>query len=107
MTKKQVGALAIVWQERMLLDDWSITVVVDATLPTAGHCEWDPNYSAKISLLPGNPRIMERVLVHELCHILMHRWDKPKAAVESTVEHLTNAFLRAYPARRRRKPVVS
>jgi hypothetical protein len=104
VTKKQVQKLCELWRRRLGLLDWSVTIVLDKDLPTAGLAEWDVNYTARISLLPSTKLVMERVLVHELVHLVMYRWTKPSRDVEATVEHMTAAFLQAY--RRRSKNVL-
>lgn len=103
MRKTAIAKLCWLWQERLLLQDWTVVVTIDPTLESWGLAEWEDLYvSAKITLHPDGPEGLEFYLVHELLHLrLGHCRHTPD--LEVSINLLARGFLRAYHRRRAKK----
>lgn len=103
MTKRALIKLCAVWQERLLLQSWVISsVVLDKAMETWGLVEFDRQYlAAKIKLHPDGPEGVEFYLVHELLHLRLCAWQGSTAELESAINLLTRAFIKAHSRKRK------
>jgi len=108
MSSQKLNRLLHLWQKRLRLLDWNITVVLvpQEEIPgEEGHNDWtDEEMSSRIRIIdvPDEGKV-EAFLVHELIHLRLADWEvetygDPK--LERAVNLLTDSFLTAY---RRRK----
>lgn len=96
MTKPALAKLCAVWQERLLLQDWTILVEFDKALDSWGHAEWTDLYRhANIKIHPDGPEGIEFYLVHELIHLRVGKIG------ETRINLLARAFMKAYHRKKR------
>ncbi len=101
MTKPALLKLCALWQERLLLQDWTVSIEMDRELESWGLNEWEETYrTAKIKIHPDGPEGVEFYVVHELLHLRLFKI-RVTAETELTINFLVRSFLRAY--RRKRK----
>ncbi len=119
LTIKELNSLLKFWQKRLLLNNWDLSIrIVEfkrKDYKQSGDIKVFPRKKKAVVLLTNNPfRNEESVLVHELVHLILWDFDifSEKLALEnsktklkgkhgqymekleSTVEHLTKAFLK-------------
>ncbi len=107
------------WQKRLLLNDWNLSIEIvefkRKDYRQSGDIKVFPRKMKAVILLTNNPfRDEEHVLVHELVHLILWDYDifcekfalgnsktklkgkhgKYMDKLESTVDHLTKAFLK-------------
>lgn len=77
MTQRSLDRLLRLWQERLRLSDWRVTVESKPLADCQGWVQSDPlECTAKILVTPGDRSAMESTLVHELLHLrLLPLWD--------------------------------
>ena len=117
MTRKQIEATVRVWQTRLGLDGWKITVDYAET-PDDSYAEIKPDVaydSATLILSPGyvgwTPAVANVTIVHELLHLLVRDIDatvedarsqlhpQASAQVEKRYEHEVEGFVDRLAAR--------
>ena len=119
LSVKKLNSLLKLWQKKLLLDDWNLSIKIVEFKRTdyrqSGDIKVFPRKMKAVVLLTNNPfRDEETVLVHELVHLILWDYDifceklalensetklKGKHGrymdkLESTVDHLTKAFLK-------------
>jgi len=119
LTIKKLNSLLGLWQKRLLLNDWNLSIKIvefkRKDYKQSGDIKVFPRKKKATILLTNNPfRDEESVLVHELVHLVLWNFDifSEKLALknsktrlrgkhgqymdklESTVDHLTKAFLK-------------
>ena len=119
-TEAELAALCREWQDRLSLQPWHITVVIerreriDANVQTQGaQASCDQNTCSRRARIhigrledwplvdavaPDDPLDMERNLVHELLHIVLANWPSPETSVEKrlkeqSIEDLARALV--------------
>ncbi len=115
MSPQKLKRLLRLWQKRLRLLDWSVTValVPQEEIPgEEGHNDWDDeDMSSRIRIVDVPDEVkVEAVLVHELIHLRLADWEAetygdPK--LERAVNLLTDSFLTAYRRRKRTKETVN
>ncbi|MCD4771014.1 hypothetical protein K8R30_01190 [archaeon] len=118
---KKLETLLKIWQKRLLLDNWNLSIEIiefkRKDYKQSGDIKVFPRKKKAIVLLTKDPfRNEESVLVHELMHLILWDYDifneklilgksetklkgshgKYMKKLESTVDHLTKAFLKEY-----------
>lgn len=104
MTPSRLHNLCLIWQDRLKLTDWTVTTELHPPPEMegeSGHNDWcldDRSSAIKIDRKQKAYDI-QRVLVHELVHLIVARW--PTAVyndphLEAAVWGITDAFLVAY-----------
>lgn len=102
MTKPALAKLCRLWQERLLLQDWTVAVSIDPALCDWGFAAWEELYvSARIKLHPDGPEGLEFYLVHELLHLRLGHC-RYTSDLEVSINLLARSFLKAYQRRRRK-----
>lgn len=108
MTEQRLVRLATLWQKRLRLQDWHVTVSLVDSLPesdTVGKTEVDRREKqADVSILntdnERNDENLEKDLIHELLHLLLVDWDQPDIydwpPREIAINLLADNFYRAY-----------
>ena len=118
-SEKKLNSLLKLWQKRLLLNDWSLSIKIvefkRKDYRQSGDIKVFPQKMEAIILLTNDPfRDEETVLVHELVHLVLWDYDifceklvlddsktklkgkhgKYMDKLEFTVDHLTKAFLK-------------
>lgn len=111
MAPQKLKRLLRLWQKRLRLLDWDITVTLvsqDEIPGQEGHNDWfDEEMRSSILIVNGADEAkIEAVLVHELLHLRLSDWEvetlgDPK--LERAINLLTDSFLTAYRHRKRTK----
>lgn len=114
MTLPQLQRLCKVWQRRLRLQDWKISLqllpnpVMGNGEAADGLVDWDDEeVTATVTLREGLEETrLESTLVHELLHIRMNdltpnEGETNDSGLERTINLLADCFLQAYPKRRR------
>lgn len=116
---KKLNSLLKAWQNRLLLNDWDLSIKIvefkRKDYKQSGDIKVYPRKKKAVVLLTNNPfRDEESVLVHELVHLILWNYDifcekvtlsdsttklkgkhgKYMDKLESTVDHLTKAFIK-------------
>lgn len=119
LTRKELEKILKIWQKRLLLSEWDISIKIiefkRKDYKQSGDVKVSPKKKEASILLTNNPfRNEESVLVHELVHLILWDYDifnekltlknsetklkgkhkKYMEKLESTVDHLTKAFLK-------------
>lgn len=119
LSVKKLKSLLKLWQKRLLLNDWNLSIKIvefkRKDYRQSGDIKVFPKKMKAVVLLTNNPfRDEDRVLVHELVHLVLWDYDvfceklaldnykkklegkhgKYMDKLESTVDHLTKAFLK-------------
>ena len=119
LSVKKLNSLLEFWQKRLLLNDWNLSIEIvefkRKDYIQSGDIKVLPKKMKAAVLLTNNPfRDEETVLVHELVHLILWDYDifceklalgnsktklkgkhgKYMDKLESTVDHLTKAFLK-------------
>jgi len=119
LSVKKLNSLLEFWQKRLLLNDWNLSIEIvefkRKDYIQSGDIKVFPKKMKAVVLLTNNPfRDEETVLVHELVHLILWDYDifceklalgnsktklkgkhgKYMDKLESTVDHLTKAFLK-------------
>lgn len=103
MTKAALGKLCALWQERLLLQDWAITIELDRALESWGLNEWDDVYrTAKITIHPDGPEGIEFFVIHELLHLRLYR-SRLTEDLELVINLLSRTLLNAYHRKQKSK----
>jgi hypothetical protein len=111
MTDSDLKKLCRLWQKRLRLQNWVVTIrFVDSNgIPTdeCGHTDWeDEELVADVSILQGmTDEQTEKAVIHELVHLVLDWWDtgyhfRPK---EIAINMMADALYRAYPKRKRKE----
>ena len=82
-----------VWQSRLKLGDWTVVLMVDKTLTDHGNIKWDDlTKDAILWLYPAKEdAIVEKVIIHELLHLVFRKWTKTKD-LEECITHMTTVL---------------
>lgn len=119
LSVKKLNSLLKFWQKRLSLNDWTLSIKIvefkRKDYRQSGDIKVFPRKMKAVVLLTTNPfRDEERVLVHELVHLVLWDYDifceklalchsktklkgkhgKYMDKLESTVDHLTKVFLK-------------
>lgn len=119
LSAKKLNSLLKLWQKRLLLNNWNLSIKIvefkRKDYRQSGDIKVFPRKMKAVVLLTNNPfRDEESVLVHELVHLVLWDYDifceklalgnsktrlkgkhgKYMDKLESTVDHLTKAFLK-------------
>lgn len=104
-----LNARLAVWQQRLKLDDWKISIVsshpADLKPGTLGHIHWDADTkTAAIRVLdaseyrmacPDAFNDMELTVVHELVHLVLSSLSRSVEADRGAEEHTVNQISKA------------
>lgn len=121
LTLKKLNSLLKLWQKRLLLNSWDLSIKIvefkRKNYKQSGDIKVYPRKKKAIVLLSNNPfRDEESVLVHELVHLVLWDFDifceklaltkstvklkgkhgKYMEKLEDTVDHLTKVLLKNY-----------
>lgn len=106
MTRPALAKLCAVWQERLLLQDWGVTVEFDKDLaldgrPVQGKVEWDAReMTAAVWVKPADNETVESTLIHELLHLRLFKV-RVTDEVELVINLLSRSFMKAYHRKKR------
>lgn len=106
MTKPALVKLTALWQERLLLQDWGVTVEFDKEISyegreVQGRVEWDAReMTARVLLRPAEPEVVESTLIHELLHLRLFKV-RVTEEVELVINLLARAFMKAHHRKKR------
>lgn len=114
MTLTGLKGLCRLWQKRLKILDWTVSVRWgnDGELPEEyGICDYDPRQMiAEVVIRSGvdpkypNPDI-EQTLIHELLHVVLHGdkdYDKEDILQERAINQITEALFFAYCKKRKK-----
>lgn len=105
MNEGQLKSLCTLWQKRLQLTNWKITIELvpcDSALPDIhdawGAVEYDDDLTAKIIIRDSD--MIEWTLVHELLHIvfkpLEENMEDENLKEEDIIDILADSFIKAY-----------
>jgi hypothetical protein len=107
MPIKKLRGLCQLWQSRLGLKDWAITVRYgkpsDMTPSCVGNSSWEPDQqTAEVIILRPRyiPHDIEGTLIHELLHVRFegHRAPKVDTHLERAINAVTTALQVGYEA---------
>jgi len=123
MTQKKLERLARLWQKRLRLQDWKLTILlVDEIMDEEkenlfGHSLYDPSEWNAIIKIENGP-VAERTLVHELLHLRLAPFTgilrelkfklnpEDKASQETAINLLADSLLTGFRASRKTKELA-
>jgi hypothetical protein len=112
MTLFELRRLCRLWQKRLRITDWTITIGwgTQAEMPDAcGTAQYDPRQmTAEVLIRPGTDEAypdggVEQTIVHELLHLVLHgdtEYERECIMQERAINQIADALYWAY---RRRK----
>ena len=98
MTQPSLETLCRTWQERLLLQDWTVDIKFRPMDECWGLCEfYDDCDRASVTINPKNgPESYEFYVVHELLHLRQRKLKGTNHHIENAINLLTRSFLKAY-----------